>query len=122
MIAFEGGGRVREYVGGYDEWLTQRSVDSTAAQGVEKKSTRSPSVRTLPRKLSYKDQRELDQLPSHIEALEAEQTRLYAEAADPAVYQGNPDEVAQRRTALARLETELASAYQRWESLESRTR
>jgi ATP-binding cassette subfamily F protein uup len=61
-------------------------------------------------------------LPSHIEALETEQTRLYSEAADPAAYQGNPDDVAQRRTELARLETELAKAYERWESLESRTR
>jgi ATP-binding cassette subfamily F protein uup len=72
--------------------------------------------------LSYKDQRELDQLPSRIEALETAQTRLYTEAADPAAYQGNPDEVARRRSELARLEAELASAYERWESLESRMR
>jgi len=122
VIAFEGGGRVREYVGGYDEWLRQREAVPAAAPGLEKRQARPAAADTKPRKLSYKDQRELDQLPSHIEALETEQTRLYSEAADPAAYQGNPDDVAQRRTELARLETELAKAYERWESLESRTR
>jgi ATP-binding cassette subfamily F protein uup len=73
------------------------------------------------RKLSYKDQRELESLPKRIESLETEQAELQRQTADPGFYQRPADEVA---AGLARLETiaaELEGCYARWEALESAT-
>jgi ATP-binding cassette subfamily F protein uup len=75
--------------------------------------------------LSYKEQRaleaqqrELDDLPHQIEALEAEQHRLSAAMAEPAFYQRDSSEIAQAVQQLKELEEALAAAYQRWEELE----
>jgi len=126
-LVFEGDGVIGDYVGGYSDWLRQRPgvAEKPAASPV----TRQESVRKVPpvqakpvgkpRKLSYKDQRELESLPQRIEALEKEQARLQLQTADAGFYRGPAEEVA---AALARLEAiaaELEAGYARWEALES---
>ncbi len=121
-LAFEGEGVVNEYVGGYDDWLRQRPVRATApAPAAKPKVEVKPETQAAPparRKLSYKDQRELDALPQRIEALEEEQAELHTRLADPAFYQEAGEAVAEVNSRLKALEAELEEAYARWEALE----
>ena len=73
---------------------------------------------TANHKLSFREQRELDQLPGQIETLEAEQGRLNARISDPTFYQGDHTEVSRVIERLKILETEIVEAYQRWVELE----
>ena len=73
------------------------------------------------RKLSYKEQRELEELPRRIETLEAEQTQLHQRMAEPAFFRQGGAEIAKVTARLESLETELRTAYERWETLEQRT-
>lgn len=120
-LVFEGEGRVREYVGGYSEWLRQRPVktDSKAVQ----KETPKPAVIAAPpaqalakKKLSYKEQRELEQLPAKIEELDERVTALQILMSAPGFYQ-KPDSQA-LIAELAAKQAELESVYARWEALE----
>ena len=72
----------------------------------------------VPRKLTYKEQRELDSLPLKIEKLEEKQKALYSLLADLSFYQRDPAEIAQTKARSASLSDELQKAYQRWEYLE----
>jgi len=124
-LAFEGEGEVREYVGGYSDWLRQRPAKAASApKRAEPKPQ--PALDAAPvaeqkaksRKLSYKDQRELEQLPARIETLEAEQAALHARLSDPALYQQEGG-IAKASARLEEVEAELAEAYARWEALSS---
>ena len=75
-FVFEGDGRVQEYVGGYEDWLRQRRAACRFAGALQAPTAPAEGVRTGPKKLSYREQRELDELPARIEALEAEQRTL----------------------------------------------
>ena len=127
-LVFEGEGRVREYVGGYQDWLRQGG--SPRLLGVEEARARpAPKAEPAPapvaapvaaprRKLSYKEQRELEALPGQIEALEEELAALQQETAEPSFYQRPVEET---RAALARLESlqhELDALLERWAELE----
>jgi ATP-binding cassette subfamily F protein uup len=131
-IASEGQGRWKEYVGGYSDWLRQRPAGGAArfdaTGGVETKPGTKPSAgdttKTKPaerKKLSFKEQRELEQLPDRIAALEAEQGRLQTRLADPAFYQGPPDAVRELQARLAALDVEIDAALVRWEGLEAKS-
>jgi ATP-binding cassette subfamily F protein uup len=117
-LVLEGDGRVGEYVGGYEDWRRQtagrqpREPKPVRAEPVKKASA--PPAR---RKLSYRDQRELDQLPGRIEALEAEQAALHASLADPALYRGDPSGVVAARARLEAVEREIGALLERWEAL-----
>lgn len=123
-IAMEGDGVVEEYPGGYDDWLSQRRPKSQPApiqaelpkEKVEEK-TQSSKPR-VPGKLSSKEQREMAALPDQIQKLEAEQEKLVALMADPAVYQKKSKEIAQAKERAGAIVEELAKLYQRWEYLE----
>ncbi len=121
-LAFEGDGEVREYVGGYSDWLRQRPAK--AAAEVKRSEPKAEAVakpqqeRPKSRKLSYKDQRELEQLPARIEALEAEQAALHARLSDPTLYQQEGG-IAEAGARLQEVEAELMEAYARWEALEA---
>ncbi len=122
-LVFEGGGTVNEYVGGYDDWMRQRKVPQTPVADVGA-SRNTPQAkpeppRDQPRKLSYKDQRELDALPQTIESLEAEREKLNADMSDPAFYQQDPATISAAQERLTALGTELEAAYARWETLEA---
>jgi ATP-binding cassette subfamily F protein uup len=125
-LVFEGEGRIGEYVGGYSDWLRQcRSAPAVTTGKPRELPAAAKTGGTTgkqggrPRKLSYKDQRELDALPEKIELLEAEQAELQERTSNPEFYrQAEEASVA----ALARLEAvtaELEECYARWEALES---
>ncbi len=117
-MVFEGQGQVSEYAGGYDDWLQQRP----SAPVPEKTPVRAEKQRVKserPRKLSYKEQLELEHLPRQIEALEAEQQALYRAMSDPGFYQRDRELMATAKERLNSLEHELEAAYSRWEILEA---
>jgi ATP-binding cassette subfamily F protein uup len=120
-LVFEGKGRVMEYVGGYDDWVRQRSADALESKPlVNPKNTKAkPKPKPKPAKLSYKDQRELDALPKKIEELDAELASAHAAVADPEFYQQDGAAIAEANQRLQELEQELEQAYARWEELES---
>jgi ATP-binding cassette subfamily F protein uup len=74
-----------------------------------------------PRKLSHKEQRELDALPAAIERLEAEQATLHTALSDPALFQESPNEARDIAERSRRIAHELETAYARWELLDSGT-
>jgi ATP-binding cassette subfamily F protein uup len=118
-LVFEGGGKVMEYIGGYDDWVRQctsvTSEPKTAA--ASRKSAEKP--KSKPTKLSYKDQRELDALPKRIEELDAKLAEAHATVSDPGFYQQDGVVIAETNKRLQELEQELEQAYKRWEQLES---
>jgi ATP-binding cassette subfamily F protein uup len=119
-IVFEGDGQLQEYVGGYDDWLRQRTIrakPSGEAPREEKPGKEKSPQRKI--KLSFKETQELRELPPKIEEMEEEKKRLISTLNSPAFYAGNDS--AKIRTAndsLARLDTELDCAYKRWNELE----
>ncbi|TAN47483.1 MAG: ATP-binding cassette domain-containing protein [Methylococcaceae bacterium] len=123
-LVFEGDGRVSEYVGGYSDWQSQRKStqpSKPAKPAVPVAATEPPYKPAAParRKLSFKEQRELEQLPARIESLEARQAELSGLIHSGALFR---QDRASQETALAEfaaLEQELAMAYQRWETLDS---
>jgi len=120
-LVFEGNGMVNEYVGGYSDWMRQRRSPTRLAAVPKGTAVRSPQPDTAvkPRRLSYKDQRELELLPERIQALEAEQTTLQTVAGDPDLYRGNSARAAATLQRLEVLARELEAAYARWDVLES---
>jgi ATP-binding cassette subfamily F protein uup len=125
-IVFEGDGRVAEYVGGYEDWLRQRRAlmpESKPAPVEAKKAEEAPraegTAAAAKKKLSYKEQRELEALPARIEVLEREQQQLEQRLGDGAFYQQDKTVIAEAMTRLGQLRGELEQAYARWEELES---
>jgi len=118
-LVFESEGRVREYVGGYDDWLCQRLQEEKSTPGVQQKKARPRRVATGPRKLTFKEQREIEQLPDIIEDLEAQKHTLFVTMADPLLYKTSGAEVVKLQARLDELERGLEKAYTRWELLEA---
>lgn len=138
-ISFEGNGRIKEYVGGYQDWLRQGGHWPDAAQGGGSPDTDSSVVETVSNesagdptsrstvnkpapagvKLSYKIQRELDGLPAQIESQEKAVEAIQTELAAPDFYQREADYVAQRLEVLSTEEAKLQVLYERWEELEA---
>jgi ATP-binding cassette subfamily F protein uup len=120
-IVFEGNGQVVEYPGGYDDWLSQRP--QPAADRLPEKNGRKkirPERKTRPtQKLGYQQEREMQDLPQKIEALESEQKELFAILSDPLFYKREKDDIAGVKSDLDRVEREIETAYRRWEELET---
>ena len=121
-LVFEDDGRLREYVGGYDDWLRHRP-DPVAPQELkavrkEERTTRERPPRTK-RKLSFREARELETLPESIEALEKEQTQIITALSSSEFYARSDSAlVASTSARLEALERELDKAYSRWGQLE----
>ena len=121
-LVMEGDGRVGEYVGGYSDWLRQRPVlIEPEARSAEKPAPAVPvePIKPTRRKLGYREQRELDQLPARIEALETELEALGAAMNEPAFYQQDSAMIVAHQQRLAEAQAELERAYARWEELEA---
>jgi ABC transport system ATP-binding/permease protein len=125
-FVFEGHGKVREYVGGYEDWIRQRAMPAESTMPPAGKAasanpmSQAPAQLPAARKLSYREQRELEELPARIDGLEAEQRDLNAAVQDPLFYTKPAEAI---RTFLARLEAvgaELLTAYARWDELDAR--
>lgn len=126
-IVFEGEGSLREYAGGYQEWVQSRSNvkalqqanNSSAKSAVKlpqvKKSKSSGSVG-----LSYQEARELEVLPEKIDILEKEQEAVSRRLSDPVIYKNNHNEAMVLQARAVELEQELATCYSRWEVLENK--
>jgi ATP-binding cassette subfamily F protein uup len=117
-LVFEGGGKIGDYVGGYADWLRQRTKVKPAPRPEEpvKKGSAAPKTRQL----SAKEQKELDGLPGRIEALEREQAELAGTLADPIFYKRDPDAFAKARGRLEEIDHMHAESFARWEELEER--
>lgn len=118
-LVFEGNGQVNEYVGGYDDWLRQQPKQALKASGPGTDAVKPKTKPKQSKKLSYKDQRELDALPQKIEAYEAELEEIQQAMSDPGFYQKQGDKVAELNARREEVETELAQCYERWESLDA---
>ncbi|MET3930554.1 ATP-binding cassette subfamily F protein uup [Lysobacter sp. OAE881] len=124
-LVMEGDGRVGEYVGGYTDWLRQRPVKSVPAVGAKATPAAAPvAAATTPapaapkKKLSYKDARELEQLPVRIEQLETKVAELTAQMNEASFYQRDAAGIAAHTDLMAKTQAELDAAYERWNELE----
>ena len=129
-LAWDGPGAWREYEGGVQDWLAQsarwqamREAEARAASDVSDQTSlqRTPDKREQlqKKKLSYKDQRELDALPALIDALEQEQADIRARLADGTLYQTDLDQAVALQARDGVIEEELMAALERWETLSS---
>jgi ATP-binding cassette subfamily F protein uup len=122
-IVFEKDGGIQQYVGGYKDWLRQgqqlAETDSPATTAERKQAAAQRRQAKAPTKLSYKDQRELDQLPAEIESMETHITTLQTAAADPEFYSQDPATVQEKLKELADAEARLEQHVERWSELES---
>ena len=138
-IVAEGDGQWREYEGSVQDWLTQSkraqalagaaarapapptpapTTPAPAASAQASAPSTTPSVKA--RKLSFKEQRELDELPGRIEALETEQAQLSTQLADPEIYKREPQQVPVMQTRFDAIDEELMTLLERWEALSQR--
>jgi ATP-binding cassette subfamily F protein uup len=118
-MVLEGDGLINEYTGGYDDWLSQRKpVTPAPVKAKPAKKIIRPKIPVVARKLTFKEQRELDNLPLVIEKIEAEQKEIYALLADFNFYQKDSAEIAKTKARSEFLSNELEKAYERWEYLE----
>jgi ATP-binding cassette subfamily F protein uup len=123
-IAAEGGGVWREYVGGYEDWLRQRAQPETATPmppGRAESLQPAASAAKAKAKMSFKEAKELKELPERIGVLEEEQAGLQRRLTEPAMYRDAPDEARRLQVRIAALEGEIEAAMLRWEALEGRS-
>jgi len=123
-LVMEGCGRIGEYVGGYNDWLRQRPPSSANAFAPQATPPQPeppiPAVgATMRRKLSYKDARELEQLPAQIELLEKRLQQLTQQVNQPTFYQRDGAAIAAHHSELAKTQAALDAAYMRWSQLET---
>jgi len=142
-LVFEGAGRVREYVGGYEDWLRQSPSQGfggprllsprPGGPGPPSHGFGEPRPRDVPdfstppadaprKKPSYREQQELEQLPRRIEELETQQQHVNAVVAHPDFYKESGETIRQTLARLEALQDELLEAYARWDELDSRTK
>jgi ATP-binding cassette subfamily F protein uup len=126
-LVFEGDGVVAEYVGGYDDWLRQRSIDpfadrvAAAEKQPQTQKIQQPTVDKPARekKRGFKEQRELDALPKKIEDLESRLEELQQLMSAAEFFQQDKSRIVETQTAYNEASSELEHCYQRWETLES---
>lgn len=131
LLVFEDGS-IKEYVGGYDDWLRQKKAELTGSNGAKAQSRVAPQPTankevtvsapkgSSEKKLSFKEKQELDGLPKRIETLEAEQVAIHEQMASPDYFKQPANLLAADQARLAKIEKELANSYERWESLSER--
>ncbi len=122
-LVFDEPGVVNEYVGGYDDWLRQRVAPSLPSDGIKTgRAVVQEKIKSAPaqvkKRLSYNDQRELELLPTKIEALEREQSGIHQQMTSPNFFSGDSDEIVKIQRRLAEIDLELGHCYERWDKLE----
>jgi ATP-binding cassette subfamily F protein uup len=115
LLVFEGGGRVRESVGGYADWVRPRG--RPAAPEEPATAPARPAAAAPPRRTN-RERRELERLEARIADLEAEQRALHAEMEAPELWTGPKERIEATRARLTTVERDLAAAYERWALLE----
>src|SRR5690554_2131574 len=134
LVMQDGGeGRVGDYVGGYSDWLRQKQAGSTARPALTAgtpqakaagdtspvAATTTAKAAATPRKLGFKEARELEQLPARIEALETQLAEMTATLSDPAFFRKDAPAIAAHNAEMAEVQAGLDAAYARWEALEA---
>ena len=124
-------GQVNEYVGGYDDWLRQRPRDPQEEARASKKSPRDKrsaskerslqTSRDGPRRLTYKENLEIEALPAKIEALESRLAEIHESMAQPDFYQQAGEVIAEKQGLEKELQSELETTFARWEELDARS-
>ena len=120
-LVIEADGQVKEFEGGYDDYLRQSAPEAarqTRPSLESSKKTTPYARRGQPRKLSFKERKELEALPGRIELLESSVQELHRAMADPSFYRKDRDEIAAASKRLEDLERDLTAAYERWHALE----
>ena len=122
VLAPEGNGLWREYVGGYSDWLQQRPepVEPAAPAAPQPKAAAKPRPRDNKIRMSYKETQELERLPKLIEDLEAEQAALMEAMSAPDYHTKSVEELRKDAERAKAIEDEIASSYERWEALEEK--
>ncbi len=125
-LVFEGEGGIKEYAGGYDDYIAQKKAAEKKTSKKKEVSTpknkqekQSPPPVKL-KKLTFKEQREIEALPQKVNALEESQTELHRQMADPDFFKQPSEEITKATTRTKQLEQELSALYKRWEELETR--
>ncbi len=131
-VVFEKSG-IKEYVGGYDDWLRQRKADlnkankeNAAKPGTSSNSKAEKSASgggqgvAVAKKLSFKERQDLEKLPQQIESYEAEQRTIHAEMQKPEYFKSSQNKLAKDQARLSQLNELLVAAYARWEDLLAR--
>ncbi|MBK2125480.1 ATP-binding cassette domain-containing protein [Fangia hongkongensis] len=121
-IVFEAGGKLNEYIGGYDDWLSQTSakrLTDTSKASATSKNTKGnkPESKSRKPKLSYAERKELNKLPNDIETLESEIASIQADIASSNFYRQETDVIKQTNLTLESLNAALEQKYARWEML-----
>jgi len=117
-LVFENG-ELNSYVGGYQDWLRQRPEPVKGKTVKSAKPVLEPAPAAPKRKkLSYKDQRELEQLPERIEQLEAALEAVQARMSDPTFFKGDPAEISAAQQQQSELQAELETTFARWDELD----
>ena len=127
VVVAEGEGIWKEYVGGYADWeRVSRTSQSTSAKEASKTAVKTKELAAEPtskaKKLSFKEQRELEQLPQQIAALEAEQATLSERLADANLYAKEPAEAQKLSERFAEIDQLLMDSLERWEIIEAKTK
>jgi ATP-binding cassette subfamily F protein uup len=118
-IVFEGDGVVKEYIGGYDDWVRQTSASVKLSKDENANKAAPQKQATVTKnKFGFKQQKELEELPQIIEALETEHEELFRAMGDPELYKKDKTELAIRKERLETVKKLLADSYARWEELE----
>jgi len=128
VVVFQQDGKLEYQIGGYSDWLEkhqaqqkQLKADAEALKAGRSANNAAPAKAKKPVKLSYKLQRELEQLPAMLEQAETLQQDLTEQLGDPSIYKDQPDKVPKMQQQLADVEQQLQQLYERWEELESMT-
>lgn len=128
VIAAEGDGMWREYVGGYTDWERVRPSQAAliakakSEAKIEVKTEAAPAAAAKQKKLSYKEQRELEELPLLIAKLEAEQKEISSQLEDPDLYKKKPEEVKRLNERFAEIDGLLLESLEKWEVIEARSK
>jgi ATP-binding cassette subfamily F protein uup len=121
-LVFEGKGLVREYVGGYSDWLRMSRSSIGPGAATQPKPGKSSPVQTAkpPRKLTNKEREEWGSSQARIEAMEQELEQLHANMAEPGFFRGDPDEIRKASDRAAALPQEIEALFARWAELDQR--
>ncbi|HEZ3622831.1 TPA: ATP-binding cassette domain-containing protein [Neisseria meningitidis] len=124
ILVFEGNGRLKEYIGGYQDYIDAKSREAKIQTESAPKTADAEPVKEKPKanrtvKLSYKEQRELDALPDEIAALEAEQAEINAQLSDPEIFK-DYEKAGALQSRAEEIEMLLLEKLERWELLETK--
>jgi ATP-binding cassette subfamily F protein uup len=115
-LVFEGAGNVKEYVGGYDDWLRQGAAEAKPVK-ISKDTPPIQAIRHMV-KFGFRQQKELDTLTLTIQSLETEQENLYEAMGDSNLYKNDKSAIVGKKERLETVKQLLAESYIRWEELE----